>query len=273
MQKLILIGEIHTKTCIKKKECIADYKRATELDTSYEYFLKKEENESETGTVEPGVIKENALEIKRDKVKVDDKVPTEDLGPDFGVHDEDRDFVVIDKESLKQKQIIEKNPILAIAIYTDTVQKDPSSKSAFLYRGLAHMHMRHYEKAITDFAKAVKNNPQAAEAYYNRALANEKLKEYDKALSDFVKASILEPDFAINNATDMIRKNPLDTGAYNKRGNVYMQLNKYDEAINDYSMAVSINQNEAFAYYNRGIAYQAKMIFPKQLLTGQKQRN
>ena len=44
-------------------------------------------------------------------------------------------------------------------------------------------------------------------------------------------------------------------GAYFKRGVAYHSLKQYDRAIDDYSQAIRLDPNYAFAYNNRGNAY------------------
>ena len=45
--------------------------------------------------------------------------------------------------------------------------------------------------------------------------------------------------------------------AYFERGHVYSYLQKYNKAILDYNMALSINKNYTDAYLNRGVSYRA----------------
>lgn len=60
------------------------------------------------------------------------------------------------------------------------------------------------------------------------------------AIIDFDKAIQLMPDYS---------------EAFNNRGRLHAIKGNYDLAINDYNVAIAINNTNAQAYYNRGIAF------------------
>jgi tetratricopeptide (TPR) repeat protein len=65
-------------------------------------------------------------------------------------------------------------------------------------------------------------------------------------------------DKAIEAYTSAITLNQNNAKAYNNRGIAYKNKGQYDRAIEDYNKALAVNPNDADAYTNRGIAYDNK---------------
>ena len=68
--------------------------------------------------------------------------------------------------------------------------------TAFNNRGVAHVKIADFDKAITDFTKVIALDPSDAQAFFNRGVAHEELGENEQATVDYTKAIELgyEPD-------------------------------------------------------------------------------
>nr|MDJ0659935.1 tetratricopeptide repeat protein [Crocosphaera sp.] len=60
---------------------------------------------------------------------------------------------------------------------------------------------------------------------------------------------------AITDYNQAISLNPNDADAYYNRGFAYSQLGENQKAIADYNQTISLNPNYTNAYYNRGTVY------------------
>jgi tetratricopeptide (TPR) repeat protein len=120
----------------------------------------------------------------------------------------------------------------------------------FRDRGVAHMNLRQYDEAASDFSNAMMLDQSNISFYSDRGLAYYYLKQFDQASDDFSKA---------------IARNPRNVSAYSYRGMVFMEAKNYDRAIQDYSKAIEIDPKNATAYYNRGLAYKYEGLNDKAL--------
>jgi Flp pilus assembly protein TadD len=69
------------------------------------------------------------------------------------------------------------------------------------------------------------------------------------------------PDRKIKGCTEFIRNNPRNVTAYFNRGLAYDAKNEFDRAIADYNQAIEISPSYADAFRARGRAYRAKKEF------------
>jgi tetratricopeptide (TPR) repeat protein len=74
----------------------------------------------------------------------------------------------------------------------------------------------------------------------------------------FAQSGTGSVDQDIAKYTEAIRLNPNDALAYFNRGVTYNAKEDYDHAIADYSQVIRINPNLAAAYNNRGASYRSK---------------
>jgi serine/threonine protein kinase/tetratricopeptide (TPR) repeat protein len=128
----------------------------------------------------------------------------------------------------------------AAAVFTGCILKRPEHAAAWYNRGVAHGHLRQYDKAIADYSRAIEVKGDNADAWYNRGLAHGHLRQYDRAIADYSRAIELKADFA---------------EAWSERGSARQELRQYDKAIADYSRAIELNSKDAITWNNRGNAY------------------
>ena len=69
----------------------------------------------------------------------------------------------------------------------------------------------------------------------------------------------------MNEINKAIELNPDFYGYHFFKGNVYYFLNQYDKAIQLYDHSLSLNQNNADAYYMRGLAGEGKKLYNQAL--------
>jgi len=62
-------------------------------------------------------------------------------------------------------------------------------------------------------------------------------------------------DETIADLTQMITLNPEDAIAYYSRGDAYREQKRFDKAIGDYTQVITLNPEDATAYYSRGDTY------------------
>jgi tetratricopeptide (TPR) repeat protein len=139
------------------------------------------------------------------------------------------------------RSVRERGQIAAASL--DAIRPDPTSSSAHLDRGDAHLDAGSVDRAIADYSKALELDPQSAIAYNNRGVARAIAGAPRNAIADYDCAVAIDP----NNAC-----------AYCNRGDAYRELGDYERAIADYTRAVGIDPTSAEAYYGRAAAYQSR---------------
>jgi tetratricopeptide (TPR) repeat protein len=102
---------------------------------------------------------------------------------------------------------------------------------------------REYAQAIRAYSEAIAINPRDDAAFLGRAIAQGANGNLEAALRDYQQA---------------IRINPLLTVAYVGQGAILIQLNRHDEAIEACSRAIALDARNARAYFNRGVAREAR---------------
>lgn len=155
-----------------------------------------------------------------------------------------------------------------IAAYNQIIQDDPENPHNFLARGKCYSKAGEKSRAIDDFSQAImlaeKRNRRPMreevpnyqvyfEAYYERALAylhgaQKYPPHHEKALDDF--------DQVIAGREHVKRKLLID--AYLCQGEIRFNLGQIDLAIRKFTQALQSDTNSFLAYYQRGIAHQAK---------------
>ena len=158
----------------------------------------------------------------------------------------------------------------ALAIYTIGQQKFPKNPMILSFKGNAHLALKDYKNAATNYQLAlankealmteIKSNPRfkkateqdfqsfynasVASIYYNDAEAKIYNDDLDGALITINKGISLAP-----NMSDFEKET-----YYNRRGHIYLAQQKYELALADFNQSIQINEKYALAYVNRAVA-------------------
>ena len=173
--------------------------------------------------------------------------------------------------------------------YSARIEKNPADVTAFFARGIDLMLVQDFSEAIKDYTTVISLQPEFAMAYFNRAVLRYKQLDYDlsqmnstandnlstmsmnfnignkqvaapAAGSSQSLASIKEDKRAyehelISRDYDMaIKLNPEFVYAYFNRGNLRCAQRDFRAAILDYNEAIRHDPDFAEAYFNRGLA-------------------
>jgi tetratricopeptide (TPR) repeat protein len=117
-----------------------------------------------------------------------------------------------------------------------SVASQRSQGKLFLARG-------QFAQAIRAYSEAIAIDPKDDSAFLGRAIALGASGNLQAALRDYEEAA---------------RINPLLTVAYVGQGAILIQLNRPDEAIEACNRAIALDARNARAYFNRGVAREAK---------------
>ena len=110
----------------------------------------------------------------------------------------------------------------------------------YLRRGTAYYELKEYDKALKDFKTAIKYNSNCALAYYNLGTIYVSIKkDYNQAL-DFFKLACKLNKYLIE--------------AHISIASIYRFRKEYSIAIEILDRAITIDQSDANAFYNRGLA-------------------
>lgn len=128
----------------------------------------------------------------------------------------------------------------AKAYYSSAIALDPLS--AIAYRELAELadSSHDFDTALIMYSRALKANPQSVRALDGRALTFSQMALHDYALKDLDAAIRLSPDNGY---------------LYGLRGAVFSYERKVDQATEDLSKAISLGNDSAIDYANLGSVY------------------
>ncbi len=90
-----------------------------------------------------------------------------------------------------QRQSVFQNPI---TIWSDVLQKYPTSRRALNNRAVAHLKNKAPARALADFSTLVENYPTYARGFENRGRLRFYLKDFQGAATDLQKTLSLLPD-------------------------------------------------------------------------------
>lgn len=80
----------------------------------------------------------------------------------------------------------------AVAAYTKAIELDPTSKKAYLCRGMALSEMKEHDRALADYTKAIEIDPRDSFPYERRAdLYRNAYHDTAKAKADDEKAALI----------------------------------------------------------------------------------
>lgn len=134
-----------------------------------------------------------------------------------------------------------------IAIFSDSIQKEPNIPFTYITRGLARHKSGDQQGALQDFRKAAELDPNSYLAFYYQAKAQVAIGDSQGALHNFTRALEIKPDYG---------------DVYYERGLLKHQLGNYDGAMTDYDAAVNYNPGAYYNYNSRGITRSTLKDFP-----------
>ena len=137
------------------------------------------------------------------------------------------------------------NDVAAEADCIAAIENHPDNIEAHLNLGLAYHHQGKYQKAIAEDNKVIQLDKQDYRAYYNSGLAYSALNDYQKAIAEYQTALNYALDSGIESQSLI----------YNDLALVYVMLAKHERAILNFDRAIALNENNYYAYYNRGCTY------------------
>ena len=127
----------------------------------------------------------------------------------------------------------------ALAIWGDTVAKQPHNARAHLNVGLAFAEAGQLNDAIAHYRQTLALDPHDLEAHNNLGNALSSLNEYDEAISHLSKA---------------LELNPTDAEVHNNLGNTFARHGRLDEAILHYREALRLEPHLAEGEFNLAAA-------------------
>ncbi len=134
----------------------------------------------------------------------------------------------------------------SVALWTDTLEKNPSSNEAYNNRGDYYNTAGNLDLAFDDFTNSTHVNPKQPNAFNNLAVIWFKRNQLDKALEENQKALDLDPSYS---------------QATSNRGILYFNKGEMDSAIFYYLKALQLLPDYPFALCNLGSVY-LKMEMP-----------
>ncbi|MGH7491235.1 MAG: tetratricopeptide repeat protein [bacterium] len=129
------------------------------------------------------------------------------------------------------------DPVQAVRLLEQLVQKFPGDKRAHLYLGYAFSSRDEDDKAIGEYQKALAIDQNFAPAYNVLGYAYREKGEYTKAEEAF---------------KNYIRLLPSEANPFDSLADLYTKMGRYEEAIQNYEKAVTLNPKFAFSQVKVG---------------------
>lgn len=120
--------------------------------------------------------------------------------------------------------------------YESAYKLDPNFMDALYSLGCVKFDLGDFEGAIKDFTLLLSKGPLESKIYFLRAAAYSALEEHALALNDYSLAVLADPS----------------ADSYYNRAVFLLGVNYYERARVDFSVALKLNQNNAYAYFYRG---------------------
>lgn len=173
------------------------------------------------------------------------------------------------------KRLDNEDYIGAIADFSRVLESQPNNDAAYHNRGMAKHSQGEYESAISDFTRAINIDPEYAPSYQLRGEANALSENCSSAISDFTTSMKLDPKHSYSyvwrahcyNSMELYSNAYNDaiksTSMPNANEDHYIELaiaaanlNKPRQAISAFTKSIKYDQDLAFAYKFRGVAYE-----------------
>jgi tetratricopeptide (TPR) repeat protein len=108
------------------------------------------------------------------------------------------------------------------------------------------------QRGYTEIVNFLKEKGAISSETIKSNIAAKEEELFNEAISHFKSG---EYEKVIEKFTEVIKLDPNYAYAYNNRGSAYDKLGEYQKAIDDYTRVIGIDPNIAVAYYNRGLTY------------------
>jgi tetratricopeptide (TPR) repeat protein len=145
-------------------------------------------------------------------------------------------------------------PRKAIKFFTKSINDDPTFSRAFMQLGIAHLQLKEFDTAMSNFRIASEKNSKDPLPIMNMGIAYIQMEKFDTAESEFRKALQIDPslsrcrvllgqiyysqqkwDLVINELSQAnIKQQKPDSAARILLGNAYLKLNRLAEARDQY---------------------------------------
>ncbi len=156
----------------------------------------------------------------------------------------------------------------AIPLLNQALSLNPDYVYAYNNRGLAYYFLKQYQKAIADYNQAITINPMYSAAFNNRGTLYYSMQKPGQGKADHDLAILLSTSVASNSPRLMpnivvngFRRNSFTSNYTNPLG-AYPHLQRHLQIIGN-NDGIPLDQSEAYAYYNRGIAYLNIQRYPQ----------
>lgn len=139
-----------------------------------------------------------------------------------------------------------------------TIDNTPSAELIFA-RAIEFAIVQDYASAIDDCTRAItmvdSHSPLAIIITFCRANWRYRLLEYQRATGEQEATANMDFDIMLRDYDQVLRLQPDFTFALYNKANILCAQHEYKDAINYYTQAISIDNDFAEAYFNRGLTY------------------
>lgn len=162
---------------------------------------------------------------------------------------------------------------IAQTLIHKSIKLNPNYTEAYMILGDLFSTFNYFDKAIDEYGKAILTNDRMPVLYYNRATNYLKMNELTKSLLDFNAAINLDSQYvlaiggraaifvlrknyslAINDYSTIIDINNYFEPAYKARAEARLAVGDLKGAIADCDKYLETNPDDAYVYYQRGLA-------------------
>lgn len=142
----------------------------------------------------------------------------------------------------------------AVKYYKQALSKAPNNGDIAFYLGQAYVNLEDWANAKSYLTKAIslKPNDQNARELYNYVVDQQDQAQLDRALDLYSKNDYANALAVLNN---VISQNKSNAFAYYYRGMIYDAQKKYSTAAAEYQKAVSLSDSIPEAYYSLALDY------------------
>lgn len=141
--------------------------------------------------------------------------------------------------------------LMVLAGCATTGSSDKSTMAVGYYdRGISHLQMKDYEKAIVEFQRSIETDPKNKMSYYAMGMTYDMMGKYVEAEKYYKESIDIDSDFS---------------DAHNSLGTIYMKQKKWKEALKSFQKALGnkMYSTPNITYVNMGDVYFTLDDYPK----------